>query len=534
MSKTRLYTLRPLASAIVLALSGPVGAAVIPVDGTTCTLVDAIRAANTDAAVGGCVAGSGADTLNLTAPRFTAAVPVETTTPTPTAFPLITSLVTVNGDPDGDRKGAVIERSEAPGTPAFQLLAVGPAGNLSLQRVTLRNAARAGIYVRGIYGEGYGRDDGVLSVTHSTITGTVAHEGGAAAIQVASHGRAFLSHSALIDNDGDGLMCLEPYTTSCAVSHSRITGNVGIGISAPDYSAGSVTDSTISGNGTGAVGNLYLQNVTVSGNRGIGVMGFGGGGTTMRLLDSTVSGNEGDGAVGGALVVRRSTITGNGGLGLNSRSASRFGGIRESIVSGNRGGDCFINTEVGGPADLTGNLIGDGSCEAAAHGAQTGDPKLGPLLDNGGPTFTHALLRDSPALDVVPVSACAAKDQRGATRPQGAACDLGAYESVTRYALRVRPILSFFDQTVQAGTLTGTLHAPNRWHGLQAVRRQLLLAGDLDAHGAKASACKQTTDTLCRIDAEGATPDANDYVTGAAAPELADQLRALRTAIGCR
>ncbi|MEZ4561033.1 MAG: hypothetical protein R2851_29580, partial [Caldilineaceae bacterium] len=37
-------------------------AATISVDGTTCTLADAITAANSDTATGGCVAGSGADT----------------------------------------------------------------------------------------------------------------------------------------------------------------------------------------------------------------------------------------------------------------------------------------------------------------------------------------------------------------------------------------------------------------------------------------------------------------------------------------
>ena len=41
----------------------PVLAATINVDGTNCTLADAIRSANTDAAVGGCTKGSGADTL---------------------------------------------------------------------------------------------------------------------------------------------------------------------------------------------------------------------------------------------------------------------------------------------------------------------------------------------------------------------------------------------------------------------------------------------------------------------------------------
>src|SRR5437867_12137564 len=52
--------------ALLLALGqGPALAAVIDVDGTTCTLADAITAANTDAAAGGCPAGSGADTIEL-------------------------------------------------------------------------------------------------------------------------------------------------------------------------------------------------------------------------------------------------------------------------------------------------------------------------------------------------------------------------------------------------------------------------------------------------------------------------------------
>ena len=55
------------------------------------------------------------------------------------------------------------------------------------------------------------------------------------------------------------------------------------------------------------------------------------------------------------------------------------------------------------------------------------DPRLGPLQDNGGPTPTHALLLGSPAIDAS--SACPATDQRGVTRPQGAGCDIGAFEA---------------------------------------------------------------------------------------------------------
>jgi hypothetical protein len=57
-----------------------------------------------------------------------------------------------------------------------------------------------------------------------------------------------------------------------------------------------------------------------------------------------------------------------------------------------------------------------------------GDPLLGPLADNGGPTLTHALLPGSPALNTALLPNCPPEDQRGVTRPQGAGCDKGAFE----------------------------------------------------------------------------------------------------------
>jgi hypothetical protein len=58
---------------------------------------------------------------------------------------------------------------------------------------------------------------------------------------------------------------------------------------------------------------------------------------------------------------------------------------------------------------------------------------IAPLNSNGGPTQTHALLAGSPAIDQIlyGVNGCGTTittDQRGVTRPQGANCDIGAYE----------------------------------------------------------------------------------------------------------
>jgi hypothetical protein len=61
------------------------------------------------------------------------------------------------------------------------------------------------------------------------------------------------------------------------------------------------------------------------------------------------------------------------------------------------------------------------------------DPLLDPagLQDNGGPTQTIALQPGSPAIDAAVACPPPATDQRGVARPQGAACDIGAFELET-------------------------------------------------------------------------------------------------------
>jgi len=54
---------------------------------------------------------------------------------------------------------------------------------------------------------------------------------------------------------------------------------------------------------------------------------------------------------------------------------------------------------------------------------------LGPLADNGGPARTHALVEGSSAIDAgSPDCPPPVTDQRGVARPQGVACDIGAFE----------------------------------------------------------------------------------------------------------
>ena len=56
------------------------------------------------------------------------------------------------------------------------------------------------------------------------------------------------------------------------------------------------------------------------------------------------------------------------------------------------------------------------------------NPMLGPLADNGGVTWTMALLANSPALDTADPIAAFSADQRGISRPLGVGVDIGAFE----------------------------------------------------------------------------------------------------------
>jgi hypothetical protein len=111
--------------------------------------------------------------------------------------------------------------------------------------------------------------------------------------------------------------------------------------------------------------------------------------------------------------------------------------MRNTLIANNHSGtaECYISGTGGyqGRGQIgqnENNWVSDGSCDATF----SGDPQLGPLADNGGPTWTHPLLPESEAVDAVPAIACSLPtDQRGLPRPTqataaAARCDIGAYE----------------------------------------------------------------------------------------------------------
>lgn len=159
-----------------------------------------------------------------------------------------------------------------------------------------------------------------------------------------------------------------------------------------------------------------LLNVTIAEN---GTGSPGGGGAAGPAPDGGIPGGagaNGDGGVGGGVWAQPQSVC------FGSCVPTK---VQNSIVAEDEGGNCAGGST--GPILDEGHNItfGDTSCPGIV-----GDPGLGSLADNGGDTETLALGQGSAAIDAVPAAGagCPATDQRGLTRPSGAACDAGAYE----------------------------------------------------------------------------------------------------------
>ncbi len=253
-------------------------------------------------------------------------------------------------------------------------------------------------------------------------------------------------------------------SVSVVLSGLTITnGNAGDGLYGGgilNYGTLALTNSTLSGNSAFVGGGIYnsngtltVSNTTISDNTTTNTGYFGGGGIynvgALTVTSSTLSGNtattEGGGiySYSSTVTITNSTLSGNsagtyaGGIRINVGTVDS----RNTIIAKN----AAVNyPDVYGPLISQGyNLIGDssGATISVTTGDQIGnaaspiDPLLGPLQDNGGPTWTRALLSGSAAIDKG-YSGDLVADQRGFARPvdspaianAGDGSDIGAYE----------------------------------------------------------------------------------------------------------
>jgi len=403
-----------------------------PANNGQCTLREAILNANANNQSGStdCAAGNGADTITFSLPAGAQTINLTGVLPD-----LIGSISIVNS--------------------------TGPA-NLTVRRNTGGNyqifnvASGSTVSISGLTAK-----DGVITTANSLGAG-ISNLGNLTLTQVVVTGNTNnINSSGGVYNGGGATLTM----TNCSV-----TANT----------------STFNGGGIFNEGTLTMTGCTLNDNfaESSGGALFLIAGTTT-LTNCTISGNNGDLGNGGAIYVAAPLTMTNCTLTANS---AHFG---SGIVLGNGGtatlrNNIIANNLGGGPINISGavnslghNLIGSiaGSSGLVASDLKNVDPKLAPLADNGGPTLTHALQSDSPAIDHGTAAAGVTLDQRGILRPQddpaipnsggGDGSDIGAFELPSFVVINtndagagsLRQALLTANQSPGADTITFSLSA---------------------------------------------------------------------------
>lgn len=304
-------------------------------------------------------------------------------------------------------------------------------------------------YVSDQGGGGAIYNRGALSSVSSTFSDNVSDDKGGGIYSVGTlsidgctfnGNTSFPGHSLFFE--GGGAICC---VGTNSIVNSSFSGNSGFCGGGAIYCDG--TSSVAS--------SLFSENSSMYGG---GIFNFG----ALSIASSTFSGNStGDGDGGGifnygyfstsTLHIAACTFNGNltaywgggicnsayyGAAKLEISNTILDGGTQTASISTNGPGCTVVSAGFNLSTDGGGGFL-------TATGDQTHtDPKLGPLQDNGGPTWTHALLPGSPAIDAGDdaLAALQPTDQRGLPRKFGAHVDIGAYEA--RWPAVTPPLLT--------------------------------------------------------------------------------------------
>ena len=411
-----------------------------------CTLRDAVIAANDDGASSTIEFSAADQAIGLLA-----------------ALPMLTEDLSVQGNNVSiTRAGDRCVLNDLSPSSEFRLFYATNAA-LSLTSVSLTNGCADGHFVSFDHDEGGAIWvlDGSLTVTDAELSGNQAYERGGAIHAYRSDllvERATLSGNSAardggtiaIGDDGTGIQAsiIDSYLVD------NVTGEFGQGGGvACDRATLTLTGSTLSGNrANGRGGGLYAEACTVTIERSTfsgNTVGFAGGGAYMTggtadLADTTFYANRAYGAVFESEQLRIRDAVSNvfdRNLMANSPAAS-YNPCNIYNVA--------FTSQVG---NLEANVAGAQTDCGGVPAVTTSSLSLQPLADNGGPTPTHALAVGSSAIDAG--GTCTTTDQRGATKPYGAACDTGAVEFFNTPVSAADALASTPEDAATSGTVVG-------------------------------------------------------------------------------
>jgi predicted outer membrane repeat protein len=272
--------------------------------------------------------------------------------------------------------------------------------------------------------------DTLLTQNHSSRAGGVFVAGGSTKISRSTFSYNYGAYGGGIRQEGGDLNLTD--VAFMRNGYTRSGARVNTGGGAISWGAGNATLNkvTISNNWASYGGGFdhdngttTLTNVTMSGNASVGGGAMDQSGGSIDLTNVTIAENQAPFFAGG-ISNRGGTITLK-----NTLLSNNFN------PQSNQASNCYKPI-----ATNSFSLSSDFTC-GFGTGRDGVDPLLNPLAYNGGFTQTYLPMLHSPAIDAGTGVGCPSTDQRGVTRPQGQACDVGAVE-VTPTDLLVKLYLS--------------------------------------------------------------------------------------------
>ncbi len=318
----------------------------------------------------------------------------------------------------------------------------------------------------------YALGGGIFGFGSTTITNTIVSDNRAYSGGGFSGGSLTINDSAILNNTASLGAGISNAGSRITIHNSHISGNTASREGGGIYNRGivTITNSSLSDNTSlysdaggiyGYLSTITVANSTLSGNS---AHGYGGGiyhyGGTLTLTNTTISANSvlfrGGGLqlLAGIVSITHVTIADNAAYeGGNIAIGGAAVTINNTIIArSSDGANCSGNINISGGNNLT----DDDTCGIGFINSPS--IQLGLPNNYGGPTPTIPLLASSSAIDAAEASLCPATDQRGVARPQGAGCDIGAFELVYEpsppNAIPARNVYTTATPTLRWGAVT--------------------------------------------------------------------------------